>query len=130
MSNEIIKVLDHLCDKFGIAIDWSSNNVMPYLQDLMVRITKYAIYTNILWLVMSILIISATVFALVKIIKVARESMYDWDFIIAISSLIGSIIIIIFFITGMYACQNLIEVNTVPEKYMIEMIRNNVSDND
>lgn len=77
MSNEIIKVLDHLCDKFGIAIDWSSNNVMPYLQDLMVRITKYAIYTNILWLVMSILIISATVFALVKIIKVARESMYD-----------------------------------------------------
>lgn len=130
MSNEIIKVLDHLCDKFGIAIDWSSNNVMPYLQDLMVRITKYAIYTNILWLVMSILIISATVFALVKIIKVARESMYDWDFIIVISSLIGSIIIIIFFITGMYACQNLIEVNTVPEKYMIEMIRNNVSDND
>ena len=130
MSNEIIKVLDHLCDKFGIAIDWSSNNVMPYLQDLMVRITKYAIYTNILWLAMSILIISVTVFALVKITKVARESMYDWDFIIAISFLIGSIIIIIFFTTGIYACQNLIEVNTVPEKYMIEMIRNNVSDND
>ena len=130
MNNEIIKVLDHLCDKFGIAIDWSSNNVMPYLQDLMVRITKYAIYTNILWLAMSILIISATAFALVKITKVARKSMYDWDFIIGISFLIGSIIIIIFFITGMYACQNLIEVNTVPEKYMIEMIRNNVSDND
>lgn len=130
MSNEIIKVLDHLCDKFGIAIDWSSNNVIPYLQDLMVRITKYAIYTNILWLAMSILIISVTVFALVKITKVARESMYDWDFIITISFLIGSIIIIIFFTTGIYACQNLIEVNTVPEKYMIEMIRNNVSDND
>lgn len=130
MSNEIIKVLDHLCDKFGIAIDWSSNNMMPYLQDLMVRITKYAIYTNILWLVMSIFIISATVFALVKIIKVARENMYDWDFIVGISSLVGSIIIIIFFTTGIYACQNLIEVNTVPEKYMIEMIRNNISDND
>lgn len=130
MSNEIIKVLDHLCDKFDIAIDWSSNNVMPYLQDLMVRITKYVIYTNILWLVISILIIGATVFALVKIIKVARESMYDWDFIIAISSLIGSIIIIVFFLTGMYACQNLIEVNTVPEKYIIEMIRNDVPDND
>lgn len=130
MSNEIIKVLDHLCDKFDIAIDWSSNNVMPYLQDLMVRITKYVIYTNILWLVISILIIGATVFALVKIIKVARESMYDWDFIIAISFLIGSIIIIVFFLTGMYACQNLIEVNTVPEKYIIEMIRNDVPDND
>lgn len=130
MSNEIIKVLDHLCDKFGIVIDWSSNNVMPYLQDLMVRITKYVIYTNILWLVISILIIGATVFALVKIIKVTRENRYDWDLIIGISSLIGSIIIIIFFLTGMYACQNLIEVNTVPEKYIIEMIRNDVPDND
>ena len=130
MSNEIIKVLDHLCDKFDIAIDWSSNNVMPYLQDLMVRITKYVIYTNILWLVISILIIGATVFALVKIIKVTRENRYDWDLIIGISSLIGSIIIIIFFLTGMYACQNLIEVNTVPEKYIIEMIRNDVPDND
>lgn len=48
MSNEVIKVLDHICDKFGIAIDWSSSNVMPYLQDLMVRMTKYVTYTSIL----------------------------------------------------------------------------------
>lgn len=41
MSNEVIKVLDHICDKFGIAIDWSSSNVMPYLQDLMVPIPVY-----------------------------------------------------------------------------------------
>lgn len=130
MSNEIIKVLDHLCDKFGIAIDWSSNNVIPYLQDLMARMIKYVIYTNILWLVVSILIIGVTVFALVKIIKAAREDMFDWDFIVVISSLVGSIIITIFFLTGMDACQSLIEVNTVPEKYMIETIRNNISDND
>lgn len=130
MNNEIIKVLDHLCDKFGIAIDWSSNNVIPYLQDLMARMIKYVIYTNILWLVVSILIIGVTVFALVKIIKAAREDMFDWDFIVVISSLVGSIIITIFFLTGMHACQSLIEVNTVPEKYMIETIRNNISDND
>lgn len=35
MSNEIIKVLDDLSERLGIAIDWSSQNVMPYLQDLM-----------------------------------------------------------------------------------------------
>ena len=27
ISNEIIKVLDALCDKFGVAVDWSSNNI-------------------------------------------------------------------------------------------------------
>ena len=32
MSNEIIKVLDALSDKLGIAVDWTSENVLPYLQ--------------------------------------------------------------------------------------------------
>jgi len=47
MANEIIKVLDNLGEKFGIAIDWSSANVVPYLQDLMTRIVKYETYTSI-----------------------------------------------------------------------------------
>ena len=32
VSDQIIKVLDNLCDKFGLAIDWSSKNVQPYLR--------------------------------------------------------------------------------------------------
>lgn len=32
MSVEVIKVLDALVEKFGIAIDWTSANVLPYLQ--------------------------------------------------------------------------------------------------
>ena len=34
MSEKIIKVIDALADKFGLAIDWTSANVMPYVQDL------------------------------------------------------------------------------------------------
>jgi hypothetical protein len=44
MGNEVIKVLNHLGDQFGVAIDWSSANVMPYLNDLMTRMIKYGIY--------------------------------------------------------------------------------------
>ena len=29
ISQQVIKVLDAVCDKFGIAIDWTSNNVIP-----------------------------------------------------------------------------------------------------
>jgi hypothetical protein len=34
ISNEIIEVLDHLSEKFGVVINWSSENVMPYVQEL------------------------------------------------------------------------------------------------
>lgn len=34
MGEEIIKVLDALAEKFGLAIDWTSNNVIPYLETL------------------------------------------------------------------------------------------------
>lgn len=35
LSSEIINVLEFVGDKFGIAIDWTQANVMPYLQERM-----------------------------------------------------------------------------------------------
>ena len=113
MSNEVIKVLDHICDKFGIAIDWSSSNVIPYLQDLMVRMTKYVTYTSILWLV---------IYLSIKLIKWSEDTYYD-DIIAIVCGVITPIIVILFFLVGVNACENLIEVNTVPEKYIIEMVQ-------
>lgn len=40
MSEDIIKVLDNLAQKFGIAIDWTSQNAMPYLEDLAIGLSK------------------------------------------------------------------------------------------
>ena len=122
MSNEVIKVLNHICDKFGIAIDWSSSNIIPYLQDLMIRITKYVTYTSIFWLVISILTITISIYLSIKLIKWLKDTDYD-DSIIIGCSVITPIIVIIFLLVGITACQNLIEINTIPEKYIIEMIQ-------
>ena len=51
ISQQVIKVLDAVCDKFGIAIDWTSNNVIPYIQQLGNKIIIYDICNNIIWLV-------------------------------------------------------------------------------
>ena len=51
MSDEIVKILDDLGQRFGIAIDWTSENVMPYLQDLMGRYINYEIITSIVRLI-------------------------------------------------------------------------------
>lgn len=34
MNNTIIEILNYLGEKFNIAIDWTSENVVPYIQEL------------------------------------------------------------------------------------------------
>ena len=64
MSDEIIKVLDNLSQKFGIVIDWTSENVMPYLQNLFNRYISYDIFKNILE--MSLLLILTIIFGILS----------------------------------------------------------------
>jgi hypothetical protein len=67
-AEEIIKVINELCNKFGVAIDWTSQNVMPYLQELMGRIVKYKIIGTSIGLGIGILmILFAIIFSIVLI---------------------------------------------------------------
>lgn len=50
MSDEVIKVIDALAERFGIVIDWSSENVIPYLQQLCDKYITYEIITSIVWM--------------------------------------------------------------------------------
>ena len=34
VSEQIIQVLDALCAKLGMAIDWTADNVIPYIEKL------------------------------------------------------------------------------------------------
>ena len=44
ISEQVIKVLDAVCDKFGIAIDWTSNNVIPYIEQIGNKIIDFGNY--------------------------------------------------------------------------------------
>ena len=56
VSNQIIEVLNEICNKFGLAIDWTSRNVQPYLQELMAKCVAYKFATSIMWLIFGILV--------------------------------------------------------------------------
>lgn len=43
MSDEIIKILDDLGERFGLAIDWTSENVIPQLEVLYGKFVNYSI---------------------------------------------------------------------------------------
>ena len=54
MNEEIIKVLDELGKRFGIVIDWSNQNIIPYLQELLKRFICYRNITACVEIIISI----------------------------------------------------------------------------
>lgn len=55
VSTQIIDVLDYLCDKFGVAIDWSQGTVIPYIQELSEKYISWEISTSIAWIIIAVL---------------------------------------------------------------------------
>lgn len=80
MSEEIIKVLDELGKRFGIVIDWSSKNIIPYLQELLKRFICYRNITACVWIIVSIAM-TISGFVMIKFLNKWRKSEnYDSDY--------------------------------------------------
>ena len=78
MSEEIIKVLDALAEKFGLAVDWTSANVIPYLEQLCGKYVNYEIATSIVWLLLGIGFLFLAKWLLKKT-KYFYNEADDWD---------------------------------------------------
>ena len=111
ISDEIIKVLEYMCDKVGVTIDWTSNNVLPYVQQLGEKFIRWEIGTSISWIVISIISVVVT-FLIVKFT--------DMD---GLESLIFATVIIL--ATIIIGCQifDIIECYTFPEKAIYDYIQ-------
>jgi len=116
MSAEIIKVLDYLCDKFGIAIDWTAENVWPQVLDFIGRYQAYAITKHCVGMIFCVVAIIASIFIIKKVIK------YDLDgFEIFVSVVLGvvSLVCIGVAISQIFSA---IEWGIVPEIKFTEML--------
>lgn len=69
VSSQIIDVINEICSKFGIAIDWSQKNVQPYLESLVTKAVNYELYTSIMWIVIGTILIGICLFYLLKVNK-------------------------------------------------------------
>lgn len=77
-SEEIIEVLDYMGEKMGIAIDWSNQNVMPYLETLFEKYIDWEIATSCIWIAIGVALLVTSVFVF-KLCKKKCEG-DDWDF--------------------------------------------------
>lgn len=127
MSEEIIKILDALAEKFGLAIDWTSANVIPYLQQLCNKYVTYEIVTSIIWILISIGLLFIGKYAIQKAKYCWRKYKEDWssdyDFgttllgVLAGCLIVTGIIMIIFQIFDIATCI------TFPEKIILNELK-------
>lgn len=125
MSDEIIKVLDNLGQKFGIAIDWTSQNVLPYLQDLMNRFIGYKNVVAIVWIIISITMLGLSVFGLIKLFKWKKSDKYDcYDDSFCFGAILVAIIVLMIILIITLACntQGLIQNIFIPELSILDYI--------
>ena len=126
VSNQIIEILNEICNKFGLAIDWTSKNVQPYLQELIAKCAAYKFATSIMWLIFGI-IAFAIGGALAKMAvgswKKYNEEGPLSDYDICVIQCIASGILFILGIV-MVACNitTMIACKTFPEKVVLDMI--------
>ena len=77
MDNKVIEVFDYLGEKLGIAIDWTSENVMPQVTEFMNRYTKYSIVKCSTNIIIGIVMIAAACILCASIIKAFKADNTD-----------------------------------------------------
>ena len=131
MSNEIIKVLDYVGEKFGLAIDWTSAEVIPYITMLGEKIVAYEFWTSILLLLFG----CALLIPALKARRIYRwwsrireEDQFDWcdydykDCGVFIIILIIAMALISFMFIGIQL-SDILACLTFPEKIIVEYIK-------
>lgn len=113
-TKEMIEVLEYLFDKFGIVVDWSNNEIIPYVKELAGKIVAYKSGVAWLWIVVGAIALIVGVVGLI----IALNNGYDgWAVISVLVGVVG-IVLIICFAHTVIACK------TFPEKVVLDYIQN------
>ena len=125
VSNQIIEVLDHIGNKFGIAIDWSSENILPMVQTLCEKYIRWEICSSVFYIAALIVLLGG--YALfVKIYDKLADPDDKWDFdynmIPVVIVAVGIILTIAAVVIIGPEAEEIIKCCTFPEMKMIEYV--------
>lgn len=129
MSNEIIKILDDLGRRFGVAVDWSNQNVMPYLEELMKRFIQWEISTSIVWMFIGVVFSIVGIISLIHIWKKRANYKYfgdpdefiTWGFILSIVAAVVGVCVLL------TQCLDICKAVYLPELRVYEYIQHLMS---
>ena len=116
VSEQIIQVLDALAKQFGIVVDWSQQNLLPYIEEISGKLVAYEYYTSIAWIYIAIgiLIIAVMVFPIAK--KIDDDIIVFFAAIALICSIVALIIVVSVQTFDIIACKHF------PEKVILDYL--------
>ena len=118
MSKEIIEVLDALSERLGMSIDWTQNNIIPYLQEICDKYVNYEIATSIVWIVVGIILLIVAVLVIKKL-NTDNDLEDDDIFLLIIVTAVCGITGIWIVLTQVF---DIVTCYTFPEKIIIEKL--------
>ena len=121
-SGEVIKIIDEIAKRFGIIIDWTNQNVIPYLEDLSRRIVLFEIWTSVFWLILGLTFLSLSINISRKVVKGKIDRNNE-------TLVIASALVIIFggaigLLMVCFQIYDILHAIFLPEKIIIEFIKN------
>ena len=130
VSEQIIQVINVLCEKFGIVVDWTGQNVTPYIEILCKKLITYEIATSIAWIVAMSLLSIGSIMAFKKFAptfkKGLKEDNENCDYMWRIGTFFAIIgfILLNFISFGVIITQiiDIIKCLTFPEMYVFEYV--------
>lgn len=112
-------MLQKLAEQFGLALDFSKENVIPYLQQLAERVVKYEVSQSIFWMIIGIICIIVGIGLSVFVYKkvTAKEYFDEYILLVLCIAAIFSFCVGI----GIVGCQinDLILCEYLPEKILL-----------
>lgn len=129
VSDQIIAVINSLCEKFGIIIDWTADNVLPYIELLCTKIVAYEIWTSVFYMALWIFLSVFMWIVFIPTYKKAKADEWDFDYCLMpwVSVFIG-VVAVVFSITALVNIGvqtfDIIEAKVFPEKTIYEFIYN------
>lgn len=119
------QIMDDLAQRFGIVIDWTSDNIMPAIEQLCDEIIQYSIYKAWFWIVALCIIGLVFIMCGIKLWKFCNDyenKYYNGEpfevFLIYLVTAIATGIIIL--IAVPYFAIHLIKLYAAPSIYLLE----------
>lgn len=121
ISEQVITIFDDIGERLGIAIDWSQENVLPYLQELFEKYINFEIASSIMWI--ALFALGTAVFSVLGFIIFRHfdKTKDEWALWLGTAMVFCAVFFFIALIVGLFVqVYDIITCLTFPEKMIID----------
>jgi hypothetical protein len=115
LSNEIINVLEYLGRQIGITIDWTSENVLPYVEQLCEKFILWEVNTSFAWMGIMAVVVILSLIAAILVNRFGNWYGSEWF-------IFGCVVVIAVVVVGLQIF-DIIECRAFPEKAIYDYIQ-------